>query len=64
MPGLGGVECAKRIIDIDPRIYIVFATAHDEYMKEAFEVYAFDYIVKPFGIKRVHETLDRIINLL
>ena len=63
MPGLGGVECAKRIIDIDPRIYIVFATAHEEYMKEAFEVYAFDYIVKPFGIKRVHETLDRMINL-
>lgn len=63
MPGLDGVECAKRIIDIDPRTYIVFATAHDEYMKEAFEVYAFDYIVKPFGIKRVHETLERIISL-
>jgi two-component system LytT family response regulator len=63
MPVINGVECAKRIVDIDPRTYIIFATAHDEYMKEAFEVYAFDYIIKPFGIKRVHETLDRILQL-
>ena len=27
---------------------------------DAFELYAFDYLVKPFSIERVNRTLDRI----
>ncbi len=60
MPRLSGVECAKRISDIEPKTIIIFATAHDEYMPEAFEVYAFDYLVKPFRVERLWQTLDRI----
>lgn len=63
MPGMDGVEAARRIQDIDPRIFLIFATAYEEYRKEAFEVYAFDYLVKPFEVKRVEETLERIENL-
>ena len=40
MPGITGIECARAIQDRDPRAVIVFATAHEEYMKSAFEVYA------------------------
>ena len=60
MPGMTGIECARLIQDMDPRMIIVFATAHDDYMAQAFEVYAFDYMVKPFKIERVMKTLDRI----
>jgi len=60
MPGLTGLECAKAIQDTDPHIIIVFATAHDDYMAQAFEVYAFDYMVKPFKMERVMKTLERI----
>ncbi len=60
MPGMSGLECAKAIQDMDPRIIIVFATAHDDYMAQAFEVYAFDYMVKPFKLDRVMKTLERI----
>lgn len=42
---------------------IIFATAHAEYMPEAFELYAFDYLVKPFSVDRVNKTLDRIVSL-
>ena len=60
MPGKTGIECARAIQDRDPRTVIVFATAHEEYMKSAFEVYAFDYLVKPFRVERALETLARI----
>lgn len=60
MPGMTGLECAKAIQDMDPHIIIVFATAHDDYMAQAFEVYAFDYMVKPFKMERVMKTLERI----
>lgn len=63
MPGINGIECAKRIIDINPRTIIIFATGHEEYMLEAFQLYAFDYLIKPFKMERVYQTLDRIIEL-
>lgn len=62
MPLLNGIECAKKITDIDPKVIIIFVTAHEEYMPEAFEVYAFDYLVKPFKVSRLSQTLDRIKN--
>jgi len=64
MPEMTGVECARLILDEAPDTYIVFSTAHDEYMGEAFEMYAFDYILKPFSLDRVKGTLDRISELL
>ncbi len=60
MPGMGGIECAKRITDIAPKTFIIFATAHENYMPEAFEVYASDYLIKPFKIDRILTTLQRI----
>lgn len=60
MPGMTGLECAKVIQDANPRTILVFATAHDDYMAQAFEVYAFDYMVKPFKVERVMKTLERI----
>ena len=59
MPGKTGVEAARIIQDMDPTIILIFATAHDEYMGDAFEVYAFDYLVKPFKVERVLQTLER-----
>ena len=60
MPKLSGIECARAIQDRDPRTVLVFATAHEEYMANAFEVYAFDYLVKPFRVERALQTLARI----
>lgn len=61
MPKLNGIECARKIFDINPKAIIVFATAHEGFMSEAFEVYAFDYLMKPFNMERIKTTLDRIL---
>lgn len=58
--GESGFDLAKVMTEIDPKLKVVFATAHSEYMAGAFEIYAFDYIVKPFDIERVQRTLTRI----
>ncbi|NLY17536.1 MAG: response regulator transcription factor [Clostridiaceae bacterium] len=63
MPGLNGIDCAKRIQDINPKTIIIFVTAHEEYMPDAFHLYAFDYMVKPFHPNRISQTLDRIVFL-
>lgn len=58
--GESGLECAKIMTEFSPKLKVIFATAHSEYMANAFEIYAFDYLVKPFNIERVVKTLTRI----
>ncbi len=60
LKGESGLDCAKAITEVDPKVKIVFATAHSEYMANAFEIYAFDYLVKPFDLERIGKTLGRI----
>ncbi|MEX1377145.1 MAG: LytTR family DNA-binding domain-containing protein [Eubacteriales bacterium] len=60
MDVMDGLSAAKEIADVDPRCRIVFATAHDKYALEAFKIYAFDYLVKPFDMDRVMSTLDKV----
>ncbi|OPX92173.1 MAG: Transcriptional regulatory protein YpdB [Pelotomaculum sp. PtaB.Bin013] len=60
LPGKNGVELAREIFDINPWTFIVFATAFSEYRSEAFDLYAFDYLVKPFKLNRLRQTMERI----
>ena len=64
MPEKNGVECARLMQDKNPACILIFATGHEEYMGEAFEVYAFDYLVKPFKLDRLEQTLSRIYDRL
>ncbi len=64
MPGKTGVECARVIQDTDPFTIIIFATAHEQYMADAFSVYAFDYLLKPFKLERAEQTLQRVREVL
>lgn len=58
--GEDGLNCARVLTELDPKLKVIFATAHSEYMANAFEIYAFDYLVKPFNMERMVRTLDRI----
>lgn len=58
--GEDGLSCARVLTELDPKLKVIFATAHSEYMASAFEIYAFDYLVKPFNMERLVRTLDRI----
>ena len=64
MPGVSGVDCARELQDSDPQTILIFATAHDKYMADAFEVYAFDYLLKPFKAERALATLTRAKSVL
>lgn len=58
MPEVDGFDVIKNI-NRDHMPVIVFVTAYDEYAVRAFEVNAFDYLLKPFKPKRLHEALLR-----
>lgn len=64
LPEKDGITTAKEILDIDPDIFLIFATGYSQYMPEAFELYAFDYLMKPFQIERIRETIRKIQQLV
>lgn len=60
MPELSGLEIAEAIRQQHPDCEILFVTAHNEFTRDAFSVYAFDYIEKPVDPERFFRTLDRL----
>jgi len=62
MPGLDGFAVIKKLLEKDKKArlpQIIFATAFDQYAVRAFSVNAVDYLLKPFDLKRVQQTLER-----
>ena len=60
MPRLNGIELGKILREKLPYLEIVYVTSHGEYIKEAFTVYASDFIEKPYDLERLKLTLNRI----
>ncbi len=57
MPGINGMETAKRLRARDKNIIIIFITAVEDYVFQAFDVGAFHYLVKPFTEEKFIEIL-------
>ena len=47
LPDMQGIDLAEKLRIINPDLYIVFITAHEDYSLDAFRLYAYDYILKP-----------------
>lgn len=62
MPGMGGMQLANLILELDENVAIVFVTAYNEYAVEAFRINAIDYLMKPLDKDHLRETIDRIID--
>ena len=60
MPQMCGLDAASMILEGSPDTDIVFVTAFDRYAIEAFELHAFDYILKPVNIDRLGKTVERM----
>ncbi|PGS52948.1 LytTR family DNA-binding domain-containing protein [Bacillus sp. AFS041924] len=58
-----GLELAQKLQDFSHQPAIVFATAFDEYALNAFELYAIDYILKPFDEIRIQKTVEKLTKL-
>ncbi len=59
MKGSDGFDVVRNL-DRDSLPCIVFVTAHDEYMLQAFDVHAFAYLLKPFDRTRLRRVLDDV----
>lgn len=61
MPGMNGVELAKRLREGNKLIQIVFITGFSDYIAEGYEVAALHYLLKPVSPQKLFSTLDRAL---
>lgn len=59
MPGIHGLELAKRLKLSDPNIRIVFVTAYSQYALEAWGVDATGYLLKPYTAADIRKELAK-----
>jgi DNA-binding LytR/AlgR family response regulator len=59
MPGRSGIDVMRDIVSQANPPGIIFVTAFDQYAIQAFELYALDYILKPFDEQRFAQSIDR-----
>ena len=59
MQGKSGIETAEELRRIDRQLIIIFVTAIEDYVFQAFDVAAFHYLVKPFSDEKFSEVLQK-----
>ena len=59
MPGRSGIDVIRDIVLRTDPPEVIFITAFDQYAIQAFELYALDYILKPFDEQRFAQSIAR-----
>ena len=62
MKDMNGFEVLQRI-EITPKPIVIFVTAYDNYASRAFDVDAFDFLLKPFKDQRFFKTIDKVLKI-
>ena len=63
MPDMNGISLGKIITKMYPDMKIVFITAYKDYAVDAFEIKAFDYLLKPYSESRIKNLLKSLVNV-
>ena len=58
MPGLSGMDIARRLRAMDKNLCLIFVTASREHGLESYDVRATDYLLKPFSPEDIDNALD------
>lgn len=60
MKDMNGFEVLQKV-EISPKPIVIFVTAYDNYALKAFDVEAFDFLLKPFKDHRFFRTIEKVL---
>lgn len=64
MPGLNGIQTAKRINTMGRGTVVFIVTAYQDYLDDAMDLNVFRYIDKPIDSQRLYKGLDRAVEYI
>ncbi|MGA1931352.1 LytR/AlgR family response regulator transcription factor [Arcobacter sp. YIC-464] len=60
MPEISGLDLANKILELEPKTFVVFQTAYAEYALEAFKNGGMGYLLKPIDTDSLKEIIKKI----
>lgn len=60
MPGINGLELAKKIMDKYPRTNIVYITGYEKYALDSYNTWASAFLVKPVSTQRLKDAMANL----
>lgn len=60
LPGMNGIELAKRLQELHPKLLIVFVSAYEDYLRDFNEIGADYYIIKPYKKETVEKMVGKM----
>ena len=64
MPGLNGIQLAKKLKSKNPLIKIIFVTAYENYALDAYKLHASGYVTKPVNQSKIKEEVDELEKII
>lgn len=64
LPGMTGVDAARRIRAQNKNTLLVFLTTSEDFYREAFDLYAFHYLIKPVQEASLSEVLQKASDIV
>ena len=64
LPGMNGMECVKKLREVDETVLVVFVTNLSQFAVDGYEVKAFDFVVKPISYYNFSLKLKRALSHL
>lgn len=60
MPGMTGLDLARRLKERKPDLLVVFITAYDDYLRDSIDLQADYYILKPYTQETIMMMMDKM----
>ncbi len=64
LPGINGLEAAKKLRKSNNSIIIIFVTSYDQFMRDSFEVQPYQYLEKPIHFESAKKVCQSIIQTI
>lgn len=64
LPGQNGVEAARHIREANENAVLIFLTGSEDFYREAFDLYAFHYLLKPVNLDDLTRVLQKALSLI
>ena len=61
MNGINGIETARKLVEKTERTKLIFCSTSSEFALESYEVYAFNYLLKPVDKDKLNLVLERFV---
>lgn len=59
MPNISGLELANKVLEIEPKTFVIFQTAFDEHALEAYKIGGMGYLLKPIEVPSLKEIIKK-----